>query len=169
MFANKGVTVLFSTITFILSSSVALAAENSSASFAGWPILALLAAVFIFRKKIFAETTVEESETKQKVEVKTKIVEKKTTVPAEEKTKTETKKVTTQAKAATKTKSNSNSIDLNDDSEQCQASTAKGTRCKRTNTLEKTSVIIDGTTYQLTVCSQHNNDSLKPYSKLMKK
>ena len=164
MFANKGITVIFSTIIFTLSSSIAFAAEKSSASFAGWPILVLIAAIFIFRKKIFAETVVQEPETEKQVEPE-KVKEKPavSVAPTPEKTKTE--------KAATKPKAQSSSgdIDLTEDGKRCQAGTAKGSQCKRTNTLETASIKIDGATYQLTVCSQHNNDSLKPYSKLIKK
>jgi len=167
MFANKGVTAVLSTIIFTLSSSFALAAESSSAAFAGWPILALFAVVAIFRKKIFTGTTLQESEPETKKQVKTKSVSKKSTPPAQKKT---TKKAAaTKAEAQPKEKNSPGTIDLTDEGKQCQASTAKGTQCKRTNTLEKKSIKIDGTTYQLTVCSQHNNDSLKPYSKLIKK
>ncbi|WP_143736033.1 hypothetical protein [Methyloprofundus sedimenti] len=61
-----------------------------------------------------------------------------------------------------------NIIDLKDNGQQCQASTAKGTRCKRKTTLEDTSVTIDDKTYLLTVCRQHNTEQLKPFSELIK-
>lgn len=61
-----------------------------------------------------------------------------------------------------------NIIDLKDNGQQCQASTAKGTRCKRKTTLEDTSVTIDDKTYLLTVCRQHNTEQLKPFSQLIK-
>lgn len=164
MFANKGITVIFSTIIFTLSSSIAFAAEKTSASFAGWPILVLIAAIFIFRKKIFAETSDQESETEKPVKPeKVKEESAASPTPTQEKTKKE------KATAKPKVQSSSGDIDLTEDGKRCQAGTAKGSQCKRTNTLETASLEIDGSTYQLTVCSQHNNDSLKPHSKLIKK
>lgn len=58
----------------------------------------------------------------------------------------------------------SDKIDLKDELKQCQASTAKGTRCKRTTTLEDRNITIDDKTYTLTVCKQHNTDALKPFA-----
>ncbi len=163
MFANKGVTVIFCAITFTLSSSLAFAAQNSNASFAGWPLLALFVAIFIFRKKIFADTSGQESETEQPTHSSDVKEEPAAVVAIQEESKP--KKAATKAKE----KNSPNIIDLTEDGKQCQASTTKGSRCKRTNTLVNTKIEIDGTTYQLTVCNQHNNDSLKPYSKLIKK
>lgn len=165
MFANKGVTVIFCAITFTLSSSLAFAAQNSNASFAGWPLLVLFAAIFIFRKKIFADTSGQESETEQPTYSSDVKEDPAAVVAIQEESKP--KKAATKAK--TKAKNSPNIIDLTEDGKQCQASTTKGSRCKRTNTLVNTKLEIDGTTYQITVCSQHNNDSLKAYSKLIKK
>ncbi len=65
-------------------------------------------------------------------------------------------------------KTSTDIIDLKDDLNQCQASTAKGTRCKRTISLEERSISIDNKSYTLTVCKQHNTDGLKPFPGLMK-
>lgn len=141
------------------SSEIAFAVENnnSDSPMTIWPLLLLVAILFVFRKQLFAAATAHTEEPEQKVDTPIK------KEPAPKKT-TTAKKTTSKAKE-TKAKEKTDSIDLNDDSKQCQASTAKGSRCKRTTTLEKTSVTIDGTTYHLTVCSQHNNDALKPFLK----
>ncbi len=165
MFANKGITVLSSTLIFTLSSSNVYAAEGSSSAFAGWPLLLFIAIVIIFRKKIFSDDVFQESPIKE-TEKKTEVIKEAKPAPTESAQKPEkTEKPTSKAKP----KNSSDTIDLTGDGKQCQAGTAKGTRCKRTNTLDTASIKIEGATYQITVCSQHNNKNLKPYSKLIKK
>ncbi len=160
---KKYVTTLLSTLIVALSSEYAIAADGVSddSSFAGWPLLVLLAVVVIFRKKLFAEATPQQPESDHQ---ETAASEAAAPEIVAEKVQETVKKPATKTKA-TKTTDN---IDLTDGGNQCQASTAKGTRCKRTTTLENASVKIDNTTYQLTVCKQHNNKSLKPFSELLK-
>jgi hypothetical protein len=163
MFANKGITILLSTLIFTLSSSIVYAAEDSNSAVAGWPLLVFIAIVVIFRKKIFSNDAFQEPPIKE-VEKKAAAVVIETKAKSAQKPEKK-EKPTSKAKP----KSSSDSIDLTEDGKQCQASTAKGTRCKRTNTLDTASIKIEEVTYQVTVCSQHNNKNLKPYSKLIKK
>jgi hypothetical protein len=46
----------------------------------------------------------------------------------------------------------------------CQGGTAKGDQCKRTSNLKTIQRTINGKKYRLAACSQHNNDSFKPYN-----
>jgi hypothetical protein len=50
----------------------------------------------------------------------------------------------------------------------CQAGTAKGTQCKRTSQLTQIQRTINKQKYKVTVCSQHDNSSFKPYDGLIK-
>lgn len=50
----------------------------------------------------------------------------------------------------------------------CQGGTAKGDQCKRTSNLKTIQRTINGKKYRLTACSQHNNDSFKPYNGFIK-
>lgn len=183
MILKTGISILLSTLILALSSNLAMAVEKtgSSSSIAAWPLVLFVVIVIILRKKIFAEATpepdhqepeiteaVKQDSTKQE-SIKQKVAQKE---PAKTKQKTTkpqaTKKATSAKKTVSKKKATANStIDLTDDSKQCQASTVKGTRCKRTTTLENISTPVDGKTYQLTVCSQHNNDKLKIFSELL--
>lgn len=167
MFTKKIITTRLSIPFLALTSTSALAVENSTAdaTFAGWPLLALIATTILFRKKIFSEVPNE-------IE-KAKLLDtgdNRQTTPATKKSSTTPKKKDTKQKSKTTTKkmTDSSIIDLSNDN-QCQASTTKGTRCKRTTTLEKTSVTIDNKTYQLIICKQHNTDKLKPFSGLIQK
>ena len=169
MTIKKSVTIQLSTLIIAFSSEIAMAADkSSSSSFAAWPLIVFFVVLIVLRKKIFAEATVDASdsdpqETSAEPEQAAPVA--KPEVVAETKTeKTEAKP----KKAKAKTKAKSDSIDLSADDKQCQGSTAKGTRCKRTTTLEKTTITIDGKTYNVTVCSQHNNDKLKIFSGLLK-
>lgn len=172
MFDQNRLITLFSLIVLFLSTDIALAVEKttSSASMSYWPLIALFVLLVIFRKKLFNEATPQDYEPDHD-----KTPEAKPAAVEKPKAKVETKaKAPTKAKTASKPKSvpkakaKPSRIDLKDDGNQCQASTAKGSRCKRTTTLEDASVTIDGTTYDLTVCSQHNNDSIKPFADLIK-
>lgn len=68
-------------------------------------------------------------------------------------------------KAASKT---SGIIDISINT-RCQAGTAKGTQCKRTSQLTQIQRTINKQKYKLTVCSQHDISSFKPYDGLIKK
>lgn len=50
----------------------------------------------------------------------------------------------------------------------CQGGTAKGDQCKRTSNLKTIQRTINGKKYRLSACSQHNNDSFKPYNGFIK-
>lgn len=58
-------------------------------------------------------------------------------------------------------------INLSKDSGQCQARTSKGTQCSRTNGLKHIQRTINKQKYQFSACSQHKNDSFKPYQPLI--
>lgn len=159
MSIQKTTITTLSSIIFSFNSSIAIAAENTSpyTSFPGWPLLLLFALILIFRKKIF----VDESLNQPRAEP-LNTEEKQETASFSEETPSEKDPVDEQ-----KYNISSPIINISNDN-QCQASTAKGTRCKRTTTLEKTSITIANKTYQLTICSQHNNEKLKPFPRLIK-
>ncbi|MEE9339341.1 MAG: hypothetical protein V3U87_14800 [Methylococcaceae bacterium] len=174
MFIKKSTVISISTLSFTLISNQALAAESTGSTifFSAWPLFLLVALTIIFRKKIFVETTIDsQEENNQKITeqkepepvAKTTSAPKKSPTPAKKTTKPKETASTKQEKAKSSTSNN----DLSDDG-QCQGSTAKGARCKRTTTLEKISFTIDDKTYQLTACSQHKNDKFKPYPGLIK-
>jgi len=175
MFIKKSTVISISTLSFTLISNQALAAESTgSTSFlSAWHLILLLlvALTVIFRKKIFAETAIDsQEENNQELTEQKEPASVAKTTPSPKKSPTPTKKTTKpKATASTKkeAKSSTSNNDLSDDT-QCQGSTAKGARCKRTTTLEKISFTLDNKTYQLTTCSQHKDDKFKPYPGLIK-
>jgi len=54
-------------------------------------------------------------------------------------------------------------IDLFVNAGQCQASTGKGTRCKRSNNLQQHQYAVGSQQYIFAVCSQHNNEAFIPH------
>jgi hypothetical protein len=50
---------------------------------------------------------------------------------------------------------------------QCHASTVKGTQCKNTTNLVKIQRTVNKKKYQFCACTQHNNDTFKPYQPLL--
>lgn len=58
-------------------------------------------------------------------------------------------------------------IDLSVGATQCQSGTARGGQCKRTKNLVKIQRTIHKQKYTFLVCSQHNNESFKPYKGLI--
>ncbi|WP_374089745.1 hypothetical protein [Methylomicrobium lacus] len=54
-----------------------------------------------------------------------------------------------------------------DDGKQCQASTAKGTQCKNKSNLGHILLSVNDKDYQFSVCTQHNNESFKPFAELL--
>lgn len=58
-------------------------------------------------------------------------------------------------------------IDLSKDASRCQASTSKGSQCKRSNSLETIQRTINKQKYKFSVCSQHKSDDFKPYAELL--
>lgn len=175
MMIKTGISILLSAIVMALSPNIAMAVEKtgSSSSIAAWPLVVLVVVILIFRKKIFAEATPEPEhqepdapEPAKPAAVKQEAVKQAPAKPQATKKETPAKKPASKPKA--KAKVTSGTIDLTGDGKQCQASTTKGTRCKRTTTLENITTTANGKTYQVTVCSQHNNDKLKIFSELLK-
>ena len=152
MLNKKSISALILTTFIIFSPKIALAAEESISSLLPpiWPFLAFVLLVIVFRKQLNCVPPSKPQE------------DQVTQVNPEPTSTVETENVVAD------TDITDNIIDLKDNSRQCQASTAKGTRCKRKTTLEDTSISIDNKTYLLTVCRQHNNDHLKPFSGLIK-
>lgn len=163
-------------ITLSLASSLALAAVEGAdpdASFAGWPLPLLIGLVLIFRKKIFSEVdqSIREAEGQDNQESSQEIgepVDVKTTVQVKEPEPSEAVSAVNDSSGDKEQKISTPAvIDLSGD-DQCQASTAKGTRCKRKTTLETISKVINNKKYQLTICAQHNNNKLKVFFGLIK-
>ena len=151
-------------ITF--SPTMTLAAEQSTSSLLPpiWPFLAFVILVIVFRKQLNCVPPFESQEEP------TPPVNQEQISAAPETPEAVPKEVEKEEEVVADIASvaNDNIIDLKDNSQQCQASTAKGTRCKRKTTLEDTSMTIDEKTYLLTVCRQHNTGSLKPFPGLIK-
>ena len=184
MMIKTGISILLSVIVMALSPNIAMAVEKtgSSSSIAAWPLVLLVVIIIVFRKKIFAEATPEaehheepaapepakpaaaKQEPVKQAAVKHEALKQAPTKPQGTKKETPAKKPASTPKA----KVTPSIINLTSDGKQCQASTTKGTRCKRTTTLENITATVDGKTYQLTVCTQHNNDKLKIFSELLK-
>jgi len=140
MHTKKTITITLFTTIASLNSSALMAADDSASSFLPpiWPLLALVIIMIVFRKQLNCVPPFEPD--------------------------TEVEKLT----ETTVTSDAGDTIDLKDNLKQCQASTAKGSRCKRVTTLEDTNISINGKTYSLTVCKQHNKADLKPFSELIK-
>jgi len=136
---NKDIAITLSATIFSFNSSVLMAAENTDTSLLP-PIWPLLALIIVL--VVFRKQL--------------------NCVPKPEFDDTPT------ALTEVPPKKPDNIIDLKDGLNQCQASTAKGTRCKRKTTLTDARISIADNTYQLTVCKQHNTDDLKPFSELIK-
>ncbi|SMG66069.1 membrane protein [methanotrophic bacterial endosymbiont of Bathymodiolus sp.] len=169
MLTNKNISTTLLATSIILGSGSAFAAEESITSIVPtWPLLAIVAFIFIFRKQLncIPPINLEEEPPVPKLQEQIITTPSKPEEPSPAILQDTDIAPTEVTPAATAT--NETIIDLKDDSEQCQGSTAKVTRCKRKTTLEDASVTIDGITYLLTACRQHNTDKLKPYSGLIK-
>ena len=153
MLNKKSISTLIISTFIIFSPKIALAAEESISSLLPpvWPFLAFVLLVLVFRKQLNCVPPF-------------KPQEDQVTPVNQEPISTETENATPWDILALRFWGTT----IKDNSQQCQASTAKGTRCKRKTTLEDTSVSIDNKTYLLTVCRQHNNDHLEPFSELIK-
>ena len=158
MLTSKSLAVSLISRQIAFNSSIALAADGGYADFLPpiWPLFLIIGVIVIFRKQLNCVQPIKLSEPLSEVKVELEPVQAPSSQPVSTSEPEAVPELTT------------DTIDLKDNSNQCQASTAKGTRCKRKNTLEDASVSIDGAVYLLTACAQHNNDSLRPYSELMK-
>ena len=175
MLTKKSISAPILATCISLSSGDLFAAEETLSSMVPiWPFLVIVTLIFVFRKQLNCITS-----SKSPEDTATAIVQEPVTVEEDESelepelepelelepvapTSTVIPAIDTTAEL------NDNIIDLKDNSQQCQASTAKGTRCKRKTTLEDTAVTIDDKTYLLTVCRQHNTEQLQPFSELIK-
>ncbi len=154
MLTSKSLAVSLISLLIAFNSRIALAADERFTDSLPpiWPLILILGVIFIFRKQLNCVPPIDISEPHREVKVELEPTQEE--APA------------SQEAIAPEANLESDTIDLKDNSNQCQASTAKGTRCKRKNTLEAASVNIDGIVYLLTACAQHNNNSLRPYSGL---
>ena len=177
MLTKKSISTPLLTTSIFLGSGNAFAADESITSMVPiWPLLVIIGFIFIFRKQLNCVPPIDLEEEPPVTTDQEQITDEPTEPEASEtpspKTTPETTEVETEPDpepdTETTAEANDNIIDLKDNSEQCQGSTAKGTRCKRKTTLEDASITIDGITYLLTVCRQHNTNQLKPYSGLIK-
>ena len=179
MLTKKSISAPILATCISLSSGDLFAAEETLSSMVPiWPFLVIVALIFFFRKQLNCAPpfkSPEDTATKSPEDTATAIVQEPATVEADEpQTKPEPEQEpvaptsTVIPEATTTADINDNIIDLKDNSQQCQASTAKGTRCKRKTTLEDAAVTIDDKTYLLTVCRQHNTEQLQPFSELIK-
>jgi len=149
MYRKKSIAISLSTLLITLNSSALLAADNTDGSSLPpyWPLIALFLIIIIFRKQL---NCVPAPDLREKPKTENNITEPE---PEPE-------------NAIIISETSATPINLKENSNQCQASTAKGTRCKRTTSLEDASISIDDKTYLLTVCKQHNKKNLKPFSEL---
>ncbi|NOQ65529.1 MAG: hypothetical protein GQ582_13540 [Methyloprofundus sp.] len=158
----KNLTMVSSSALIALNSGVAIAAEDSLTDYvpAIWPFFVLIGLIFVFKDFLNCVPPIDLSESEPEPEPK---LETKTKTQPEPSDKPKQEEVVAESPAATE----DDLIDLRDNSGQCQASTAKGTRCKRKNTLSDATLTINNKEYLITACAQHHNDALKPYPGLL--
>ncbi len=140
MSEKKNILLGFIVTVGVFQSELAIAAEDSESSFLPpiWPLLALIIFIVVFRKQL--NCVPPQNFDHEDIS--------DSSIPEAEPP--------------------AGSIDLREPQGQCQASTAKGTRCKRTINLEDKEFTVDGKDYLLSVCKQHNTDNLKPFADLIK-
>jgi len=138
----------FSVIVALCYSNLAWAAEDVDFEISIWPFALLIAVLIIFRKKIIAESTVPHAEGKDAEVAKTVAP---SPVSAAENT------------GASTVEASNDIVDLTQNVEQCQGTTAKGTRCSRTANLESIVVKVDNKQYRFLTCKQHHNEGFTPF------
>ncbi len=132
-----------------------------------FPFFIIIAGWFLFRGEQETIETPTANESRTESPSKSSLIETKTSTPAPV-----SKVNPPQARAASNLaakKTETSLIDLSIDAGQCQAETAKGTRCSRTVNLETIVVTIKNKLYQFATCKQHNRKSFKPHPKVLKK
>ena len=77
-------------------------------------------------------------------------------------------KAPTSSKTKSSKKQGDDVLVLSDNVTQCQASTAKGTRCTRDNNLQLKQQAVNQRNCRFAVCKQHNRDSFKPHASVLK-
>lgn len=181
MLAKKSISAPIIAICISLNSANLFAAEESiSSMFPVWPFFAILFVILIFRKQLncvpplaLEDEPVTDNPPEQTIaepaepEAPATAIAEKHITPEVSETETSAPIAIPEPEPEASPETEDNVIDLKDDS-QCQGSTAKGTRCKRKSALTDASITIDGITYLLSACRQHNNDQLKPYAGLIK-
>ena len=194
--SNKSLSTPTLAIFFSLSPGISIAAEDSIGSiFPLWPFFAIILFIAIFRKQlncVTATTDIDEDSAPAVIENPTTQVSVDTPEPesipessAEIQVEAEIPEMIPEIKVVDSVNETNTevdvevdtpkslpetediTIDLKDNSQQCQASTAKGTRCKRRTALKESSVTIDNKTYLLSVCRQHNSRNLRPFAELI--
>ena len=163
MLTKKSMSAPILAIFMSLCSGNSIAAEDSISSILPpvWPLIAIVLFIFVFRKQLNCVPPF-----KPQDEIPSPVNKEPLVTKPESKPEAPTPTITPDTET---TEDVSESIiDLKDNSQQCQASTTKGTRCKRKTTLEDTSISIGDKTYLLTVCRQHNSKQLKPFPELIK-
>jgi len=138
----------FSVIVALCYSNLAWAAEDVDFEISIWPFVLLIAVLIIFRKKIIAESTVHHAEG-EGAEVAKAVAPSPASVADNTVTST--------------VEADNDIIDLTQNVEQCQGTTAKGTRCSRTANLETIVVKVDNKQYRFLTCKQHNNEGFTPF------
>ncbi len=148
---------LTSTLAIILLTSfysnVVWAAEDTGFSVSIWPFVLLGIVLLVFRKKIIAEATVSAAESDADSHKTEKVVESEA----------ESQSEATVAVSTPATPVADDITDLTQHVEQCQGTTAKGTRCSRTANLEPIVVKVENKQYRFLTCKQHNNEGFIPF------
>ncbi len=139
--------VLMTTLLTLNSGFVWAVSDQEADSPTYWPVLVLLALLFVFRKKLIAEATAEPQDASHDAAGH------------------EHESVVTQKKPAVSQNAAGQSglTDLTQNVEQCQGTTAKGSRCSRTANLEPIIVKIEKKQYKFLSCKQHSNDNFTPF------
>ncbi len=143
---------LLTTLPIILStifySNIVWAAEDVAFKVSIWPFVLLGVVLVLFRKKIIAESTVAASEESAHEAPKTAVAKPEAaSKPAD----------------APVAPASDDITDLTQHVEQCQGTTAKGTRCSRTANLEPIVVKVENKQYRFLTCKQHNNKGFIPF------
>ena len=154
MHVLKNLTTLSSSTLIVLNSGTAIAAEEGLTDYlpAIWPFFLIVGLIFVFKDFLNCVPPIDLSEPESKLETEPEPVNE-----------AKQEEVIAESPVATE----ADLIDLRDNSGQCQAGTAKGTRCKRKNTLSDATLTINDKKYLITACAQHHNDALKAYPGLL--
>ncbi len=141
-------------LTSALYSNVVWAAEDVAFRVSIWPFVLLGAVLFLFRKKIIAESTASGAETETH-----KPEKPVTSTPPQARV---------EAAPAPAAEAPADAVadeitDLTQHVEQCQGTTAKGTRCSRSANLEPIVVNVENKKYRFLTCKQHNNEGFIPF------
>ncbi len=148
-----------SLMTMLLANSGYVYAEEYEevSTFSYWPLILLLIVVVVFRNKLIAEATPEETAHHDDDHDHDHV---------EEPVKKEPVKAASPVPAAKKSRKGG-VVDLTEDQSRCQGGTVKGTQCSRRTGLEAVDVELEGKKYRLMTCKQHNTQPFKPFNGLI--